>query len=179
MAAYSPACHAPAAIGLLDIKIAVPYNGSLTTLGHTEDQTQLQTRGYHVDVPGDRNGGHSGPPIEIQQIGEVMHCRLVLSSFNQTGINLALTRAVRTTNGVIAQSEVGQFLMTSKAMRLLLHASTDANTKNFWCALLIDPFEVGAGTKYSSWVLPFQCHRPPCGHGKANILYDTNSDAYS
>jgi len=102
-----------------------------------------------------------------------------LSSYLQSSVDLVRERAIMSTAGTIDQDDVGEFLMTDNAFRLLLHAKEPTDTFNFWCAIPREPIRVGDGPKYSEWAMSFECHRPPCGHGKANILWDRNSDAYA
>lgn len=179
MAAYSPACHAPARTGLVDIKIAFPFTGTLVQLGHATDMIQYHKQPFYHDVPGDRNGGHQGPPIESQFLGEIIDISFSLSSFAAAGITLLEKRGLLTTVGTIPQDVIGDFVMTTTSMRLLLHTEATGDTRNFWCAIPRQPYQVAVGTKFSEWIFGFQCHRPPCGHAKANIIEDANSDAYA
>lgn len=179
MADYSPTCHPQHFYGLCDIKVAVPFNGSLVALGTATDQINISRRLFYADIQGDRNGGHQGPPIETQDLGEIWTVNMSLSSFNKTAIALLQTRAVRATNGVVLQSEVGLMILKEKSIRLLLDFPSASDTQNFWCAIVREPIQVGVGTKHSEWMLGFECHRPPCGHAKANIIWDRNNDAYA
>ena len=179
MADYSPACHAPKKLGLIDVKVAIPFTGTLLQLGHFVDNVEIHERDYVHDVHGDRNGGHEGPPIESQILGRIVSVSGVMSSWNASNMATYLNNGSFATPWTILQSEVGQFLLTTKSMRLLLH-TTDANdTRNFWCAIAREPIRMGGGTMHTEYFVSWECHRAPCGHAKANILWDTNSDAYS
>ncbi len=177
--AYSPVCLPQKKTGLIDIKIAVPFSGSLTQLGRATDQIRQSRRTFYHDVPGDANGGHQGPPIETQFLGEIWSVSMSLSTWNPTAINLLQTMACMATQGVVTQAEIGALVMTAKSIRLLLDTSDSGDVRNYWCALVREPIQIEVGTKYSEWVVGFECHRPPCGHAKAGIIYDADAAAYS
>ena len=176
---YNPACHAPGRTGLVDIQVGIPFSAALATLGHATDVIDTQERAFYHDVPGDRNGGPQGPPIEIQYLGGIYVINFRLSSYNATTIALLRKRSINATLGVVLQSEIGDFMLTTNGIRLLLMTEAAGDVRNFWTCLVREPIQVGAGTKYSEWVFSFEAHRPPCGHAKAGILMDSDSDAFS
>jgi len=175
---YAPTCHPQKTIGLVDIKIASPFNGTLLPLGTATDYINPEERVYYHNVPGDRNGGREGPPIEIQDLGRIVTVNFSLTSFTQANVDIVRARAA-TTLGVMTQAEVGQFILGSKAFRLLLDTPAAEDVRNYWCAIAREPIGVGLGTKYAEWVMSFECHRPPCGHPKTDILWDLNRDAFA
>lgn len=178
MADYDPACHSPHATGLVDIKIASPFDGVLQQLGHATDIIDIANRPFYLDVPGDRNGGPQGPPINIQFLGRIVVVSFALSSYDVDVCDVVEKLAVENTSGLIEQSMIGQFVMESRAMRLLLHTLDPDDTRNFWCAIPREPIRMGFGTKYNEKMFVFECHRPPCSSVADGILWDRQSDAF-
>lgn len=167
---YSIQCHPVTRAGLTNILVAVPYNGQLMHLGHATDQIDIQSRPYLLDVPGDRNGGSQGPPIEIQYLGQVYIISFTLSSF--VGATVAyLQDWCQTVSGQVAQADVGQFVMSTKSVRLLLEAPS--STTNFVCCIPREPIRFGVGTKYTEFAFQFEAHRAPCGHASAGVIWNT------
>lgn len=176
--AYSSPCHAFQKTGLIHVKIAYPFNGTLVSLGTAHDQIQVTERKFWHEAKSDAGGGQNGPPQELQYLGEIHVVRMRLAGW--TGSSVALLRKLtNTTLGTIDQAQVGAFMLTSSSVRLLLDTPSAGDAMNYWCAMPEQPMEIGVGTKYSEWDIQFTCHRPPCGHAKAGILVDTNVNAYS
>jgi hypothetical protein len=61
--------------GKATIRVNTGSAGVLETVGYTRNGADLTTEGFWIDVPGDENGGDSGPPIEIQYVGEMARVR--------------------------------------------------------------------------------------------------------
>lgn len=182
---YSLTCHPVVKTGAHDIYIASPFSGSLVPLGIATDGVRYQNHPYYIDVHGDRNGGHQGPPIEKQYLGEIVIVSFTLSSYTKANVETVRRRGMISTNGSIPQSSIGDFIMTGASMRLLLKTELAGDVRNFWCAVPIQAHEVTEGTKFSEWSMAFECHRPPCGHPKFNaqtgvgILEDQDVAAYT
>src|SRR5690554_6659069 len=66
------------------IRVNTGSEGALETLGYTRDGVQISEQVYTEDVPGDQNGGTSGPPIDIQYFGEFHIVRLELTKWDPT-----------------------------------------------------------------------------------------------
>lgn len=176
---YSLTCHPTVKTGAHDIYVASPFNGTLQPLGVSTDGVRYQNHPYYLDVHGDRHGGHQGPPIEKQYLGEIVIISFTLSSYTAATIELVRKRGMLASNGVVPQTAIGDFMMTTASMRLLLRTELEADVRNFWCAIPIQAHEVTEGTKFSEWGMAFECHRPPCGHPKAGILEDKVWGAYA
>lgn len=176
--AYSSPCVAHQYIGLVHVKIAYPFTGTLVTLGVAHDQIQISEQKFWHEAHSDANGGMSGPPTEIQYLGEIHTVRMRLAGYTSSSVNL-LRKLTNTTLGTVDADEPGVFQLTSNSVRLLLDTPSAGDALNYWCALPQTPMEIGIGTKYSEWDIQFTCHRPPCGHAKAGILRDANIAAYS
>jgi hypothetical protein len=176
---YSLTCHPTYKTGAHDIYFASPFSGSLLALGVATDGVRYQNHPYYIDVHGDRNGGHQGPPIEKQYLGEIVIVSFSLTTFNSSNLETLRKRGMLATNGTVPQTAIGDFMLTAASMRLLLKTELAADVRNFWCAVPIQAHEVTEGTKFSEWSLSFECHRPPCGHPKAGILEDKDYAAYA
>lgn len=181
-------CHPTHKTGAHDIWFASPWYGALLPLGVSTDGIRYQSHPYYIDVHGDRNGGHQGPPIEKQYLGEIVIISFSLTTYHRANLETVRKRGVLATNGVVPQAAVGDFLLGAAAMRLLLRTEVEADIRNFWCAIPVQAQEVTEGSKFSEWSLSFECHRAPCGavisgasvaHPKAGILEDKNWAAYS
>lgn len=175
--AYSPGCFDPIIVGEVDIKIATPSDGgTLTQLGTAYDMIQVQKQAFWHDVHSDRNGGPQGPPVEVQFLGEIAMVRFQLSNVNPTGYALLKKWGSATaTAGTVLQSEVGALQLKTKGVRLLLETAAAGDIRNFVCCLPRQPIELGIGTKYSQVSFGFTAYRAPCGHSKANIIYDQDA----
>ena len=176
--AYSVPCIAHVNVGLIHVKIAYPFNSTLVTLGIAHDQIQISEQKFFHEAHSDANGGQSGPPTELQYLGEIHTVRMRLAAFTASSVNL-LRKLTNTTLGTIDQAQIGAFQLTNYSVRLLLDTPTESDALNYLCAMPQTPMEIGVGTKYSEWDVQFTCHRPPCGHAKAGILRDANINAYS
>lgn len=168
---YSLTCHPTYRVGAYDIWVASPFSSALVPLGISTDGVRYQNHPYYVDVFGDRNGGPQGPPIEKQYLGEIVIVSFTLSTFNEANVNLVRKRGMLSTNGTVPQDVVGDFILTTKSMRLCLKGET--GVRNFWCAVPIQAHEITEGTKFSEWSMMFECHRPPCGHPYAQVMEDS------
>ena len=185
---YSLTCHPTYKTGAHEILIASPWNASLNALGVATDGIRYQNHPYYTEVHGDRNGGHQGPPIEKQYLGEIVIISFNLSSWNASTFGTLRKRGVLSTAGNIPQASIGDFMLGAASMRLLLKTENSADVRNFWCAIPIQAMEVTEGSKFSEWSLSFECHRAPCGyvsglnwvaHPKAGILEDQDAAAFS
>lgn len=179
MAEFNPACHQAYTTGLVDIQVANPWSGPLKQLGHSTDGISVSERTFYDDIHGDRNGGQSGPPVEIQFLGKIASIRLRLSTFNRLCAEQLRTRGGVVANaGRIDQCEIGKFLLhPGRAMRLTLHTKLPEDTMNFYACILRDAVEHNMGTKHTEYHFAFEAHRAPCSFGGyQGILWDRNSD---
>lgn len=156
----------PRVAGACLIRIATlsSASGALQSLGYTRNYGETRKEAFHLDIPGDERGGDDGPPIDIQYLGEIAIVRLELTKWDDTVANLVRARVDGATAG---QPAAAGSLMFSAAlsMRLLLHSPIDP--RNFPVAIPRNPIEIGRGTKYSSLICEFECHKNDGG-----ILYN-------
>lgn len=172
---YAPPCYRPKSTGLIHIKVASPTTGTLLNLGEAYDMVDTEDRAFFHDVHSDRNGGPQGSPVEVQYLGAMIVINFTLSMFNQTTVELLHQRGVNVTPGTIAQNEIGQFMLQDKSVRLLLDTNNPLDVRNYPCCLVRDPIRVGSGTKFSQYVFSFTAYRGPCGHPKADVLWDKDA----
>jgi len=157
--------------GLVTVKITVP-GGSIQTLGEQSDMTEIREQAFFHNVPGDRNGGPQGPPIEVQWLGSIAIIRCDLSSWDATVVDSLRKRAVNATLGTTIQTEVGKLMLDSNGIRLTLDCAT--RPLNFPCCIVREPIQYGKGTKFSTMAVEFEAHKKPSG-AKAGVLFDTDT----
>jgi hypothetical protein len=149
------------------VKIAADTSAPLT-LGQTRNYAEVTHEAFFLDVPGDANGGDDGPPIEVQYLGEISRVRCELTKWDKTTADVVRRRSkAQTTAGTPGTAGTLMFGGTN-VMRLLLNNANDV--RNFNRAIPRMPIEIGRGTKYSTLVCEFECHKDSNG-----VLY--NADA--
>ena len=152
--------------GACEIKVAT-NGGSLQSLGYTRNFADVTKEAFWVDVPGDENGGDEGPPIEIIYLGEIARVRLELTKWDATVAAIVKARLSGGTAGTPGSTGTAMFA-GSKDLRLLLNAANDP--RNFPRAIPRGSIEIGRGSKYSTLVCEFECHKDGSG-----VLYNTTT----
>lgn len=153
--------------GKVTVKVGTGSAGALETLGCTRNGADLVTEGFWIDVPGDENGGDSGPPIDIQYLPEMARVRIELTKFDQD----VLTKVMRKLNtgsktaGTIATAGTFVFL-NSLFYRLVLDCATQP--RNFPVAVPRAPTQRNMGTRFTMKVLEFDCY----AHPNTGVLWD-------
>ena len=140
--------------------------GTFQKLGETADEIHISMQQSNYPVPGDRNGGRAGDPIEEQFMSMVANCNLELSVFDPDVAN-ALLRAggLMATPGLVAQSSVGGFLRKARSYMFKFRATTNpARSVFFPCAVLQQGHILGGGTKFEMFRASLSMHRSPPGH---------------
>ena len=163
--------------GPATIKIAILAGGSgaLQELGFTQNGVFLTSQTFTENVPGDENGGDSGPPIEIQYMGEIYRVRLELTKWDATVAEHLKARFRGATSGT-PPTAGGLVFAGNGYFRLCCHynaggTSPVPSADNFPCATMIgEPIELNKGTKWSRLVLDFICYK----HPTSGILRDTS-----
>jgi len=151
--------------GLATIKI----DGEI--LGYTRNGADITKEAFFLDVPGDEHGGDDGPPIEIQYLGELCRVRLEMTKYDNTVADAVRRRCKDQTagqpysNGVLAGE-----LMFGDAQYVRLTIDCPRQPRNFPVAVPRQPIELNRGTKYSTLICEFECHR----NQSTGILYDAN-----
>lgn len=145
--------------GLATIKVCTT-GGSLATLGYTINGAEITEDIMTEMVHGDENGGESGPPIDIQYMGEVHTIRLTLTKYDETVLNTIRAGLAGGTAGTPGTSGSLYFQGTAY-WRLLIHS---VNTpRNYLCAVFTEAKEVNLGTKHSKAIVTAKCYRASAG----------------
>lgn len=152
--------------GLAIVKIQVPA-GSLETLGYSRNGVTVSEEAHHLDVPGDENGGDEGPPVDVQILGETARVRLELTKIDTAVADKIRARVAAGTAGTPPTAGTLMF-GGSKAIRLLIHSTT--SPINFPRAFPRNAIELNRGTKYSTFVCEFECHKDGSG-----VLYNSTT----
>lgn len=149
--------------------------GQWTEIGQSMDATDIREIPYHHNVPGDKNGGNQGPPIEVQYLGSTVRISMELSRFNNSAIDTLRKFAALANQGTIDQPAVGALLLQSAALRIYLDAQFSPLPLNFPCCIVREPVSFNAGTKFSAMRIEFEAHRHPV----TNVLYNSSGPPVS
>ena len=142
---------------------------TLEDLGYTVNGADITHEVMMDDIPGDQNGGDSGPPIDIQYYGQIARVRLEMSKWDTTVLHKLVPRLHTAGAGALAAMNtqtVGTLVAGgAAAFRLvLIPATAGAGTGpmvgpiNFSIAVPRGPMEVNKGSKWARLVLDFECH---------------------
>lgn len=154
--------------GLTLIKVGTGGGGTLEDLGYTRNGAETTKEAFWLDVPGDENGGDEGPPVEIQFLGEIARVRLELTKYDPLILEKVAARVAGITAGTVSASDVGVLMFNaSKSIRLALANSN--MPRNFPRAIPRGAIELNRGTKFSTALLEFECHKNGSG-----VLYNTS-----
>lgn len=152
--------------GLTTVKVQFS-GGSLETLGYTRNGAEVGEHAYYEDVHGDENGGDSGPPIDIQYLGQIAIIRIDCTKFEIAVINKIRARLKSGTVGT--PGTPGTFMFADdKSFRFLLDNTNDP--RNFTRCICRDEIGSNTGTKYQSWSLVIEAHKDGSG-----VLWNTTT----
>ena len=125
-------------------------------LGYTRNGADTTDEAYWLDVPGDENGGDDGPPIDIQYLGEISRVRLELTKWDETIANKLRARLKGAAAGQI--DGVGT-LVARLSKSFVLEIDSPALSRTYYRAIPRMPIEMNRGTKFSTLVCEFECHK--------------------
>jgi len=154
--------------GKATIRLSTGSSGLLETLGYTRNGADVSSETFWIDVPGDENAGDSGPPIEIQYVGEMARVRLEMTKWDA----LVMAKVVKKLNsntkvwGAIATPGTFVF-MNNLHYRLVVDTPTDP--RNFYVAVPRAPTQRNCGVRFAMKVLEFDCYKNDAG-----VLWDSN-----
>src|SRR5262245_32056602 len=138
----TPQNHGKAAI-LVD----TGSSNALELLGYTRNGADVSTEGFWIDIPGDENGGDSGPPIEIQYLPEMARVRLEFTKFDQTVMDKVL-RKLNTLTKVAGSIGVAGTFVFANAYSFRLVIDTPTQPRNFWRAVPRAPTQRNMGVRF-------------------------------
>lgn len=153
--------------GAVQIKTGTGSASALEVLGYTINGARITENAYFSDVPGDENGGNEGPPIDVQYFGQVDFIRLELSKYDPA----VWAKIVPLLKGGTAGSAgtVGTLVFSGSAdFRVLLLGSNF--TRNYLRCIPRQPQDINVGSKFSTLVLEFECHKDGSG-----VLWNTTT----
>lgn len=152
-------------------------------LGELADELYIPMEQGTNPVPGDRNGGRNGDPIEEQFLYQNAKFELELSVFDpDVAAALQTAGGLLTTPGTIPQNVIGGFLRKDRCYRFTFRPIiTVARAKNFPCVMVQQAHILGGGTKFEMFRGSFSAHRAPPdhwggtgAHSKPNVLFDSD-----
>ena len=147
--------------GLAAIKLNTA-SGSLELLGYSRDGVQIVYESFLHDVPGDENGGESGPPIEQQILGIIARIRMSLTKYDEAVLKKVEALARSNSANWGSPPPPGTLLInTTNSYRVLIH--TPVSPRNFPMAIPSAPIEVNKGTKYSEAILEWTAYKNQSG----------------
>lgn len=142
---------------------------ALESLGYSIDGVTIEEEMFHEDVPGDQNGGTSGPPIDVQYFGEIHRVRMELSSWDSSVADKILAKLYGGTAGVLGAA--GSLMGAGGLYYRLLLLTTNLPRNYVRAFLRGQPVEINKGTKYSRLVLNWECH----ASGVSGTVYNTTT----
>jgi hypothetical protein len=157
---------------------AAPANGTdayatLWKLGELEDDVEPTVTDFTLPVPGDRNGGSAGAPIEKQSFASAENFSLTLSRWDKDVYQLLKSQGglKSNTNYAWPLVNMGSLLLRDRSFRVLLMPSkaytpiSDVSmVKNYPCCTLEGDYGMSQSTKYSRLSLRIMAQRTPEGH---------------
>ncbi|MDE2102951.1 MAG: hypothetical protein KGL39_37250 [Patescibacteria group bacterium] len=153
--------------------VAVGATGAALTamsyLGYTRNGAQVQSQGFFEDIPGDQYGGESGPPVDIQYMGEIAIVRLMLTKFDWTVLETVMPRLAGGTAGV--PGVAGSLLFGGSYTYRVLIQSTIGPVFNFPVCVPREPYELNRGTKFSELAFVFTAYAVP----GTSLLWNTTA----
>jgi len=157
--------------GATPVSVGTGSGGTLEPLGYTRDGCSLTFESFVYEVHSDDYGGESGPPIDIQYMGETVRIRLELTKYDEAvadKIRCRLRGGTAGTVGATGSLMLSSNGVTSLAYRICLISTT--RPLNFPICVFKEPIEINKGTKFSTLVLDGTAYRNSSG-----LLWDTTT----
>lgn len=124
-------------------------------LGYSMDGVQIIEQAFTEDIPGDENGGISGPPIDVQYFGEIHIVRFEMTKWDDAVLAPVRSRLLAGTAGSIGT--VGTLYAADSKMFSLGIASTN-RSRTYSGAIPREANSHNKGTKFSRQELVFHCY---------------------
>src|SRR3972149_3350399 len=107
--------------GLATIKVDTGGSHALETLGYTINGVEVTKNAHNLPVYTDENGGDSGPPTDVQQMGEHHIVTMHLSKWDEAFLEKIRPRLYGGTAGTVGAA--GSLLQGGSLFyRLLIHS---------------------------------------------------------
>jgi len=156
------------------VSIAQPLTPTeFSALGWTRNGVNTTDESFFVNVPGDQYGGDEGPPIDVQYMGSLVRLRLELTKWDDIVANLIRQRTADNMTDAIPRVSMAGYaaipgtLMIGGSQCMIVQlqgihpVSGVTTTALFPLAIPREAIEINHGTKYSTFVCGFECHRDP------------------
>lgn len=157
----------PQVAGACAVYIALPSvnSGNPQLLGYTRNGAQIREETFHLNVPGDQNGGDEGPPIEVQQLGMVAHIVIELTKWDKTIADHIRKQADGATLGtpVAAGSLMFSASLGWRVTLVPLSGTGIGQPLNFPRCITRQPRELNLGSKFSTMFVEFEAHEDGSG----------------
>jgi hypothetical protein len=136
--------------GLVTVKADTGSAHSLETLGYTENGVEIQENMFTYDVHGDENGGDQGPPIDVQNMGQVDIIRMTFTKWDDAVMAKIRPTAYGGTAGT-SPTAGALAIQGSGTFRLLIDGVNF--DRNYTTVIFREAKELNVGTKHSKAVV--------------------------
>ena len=165
--------------GFADIQVAVQGTNYLD-LGTTRDGAQITSDGFFLDIHNDENGGESGPPVEIQYMGETAKIRLELTKYDPDVAAKIEDHYANSGNAPGTPGMPGMLMFTASQLSVGnggsiglkiscttvikgLGTSATPITRTYARCVIHDAIEVNRGSKFSTFTLTVTAYKDAAG----------------
>lgn len=156
--------------GKTQIQVDTGDAHAMERLGWTRGGVETVKEAFWIDVPGDEHGGDEGPPVDVQYIGEIARVRMELTKYDPDVLAKIMRRLWDESATAGTPKTPGTLVFgNTRAFRLLLYSITSGMRRNFPRAFPRMPVELNRGTKFSTLVMEWECHKNGSG-----VLYNTS-----
>lgn len=129
--------------GLATIKMGIAA-AATASVGYTENGVEITEVNYPYDVNTDENGGDAGPPVDVQEMGEVHIIRLLMTKWDETVMDTIRAINVGMTAGDL-------HIANGKYFRVLINSVL--RPRNYPTCIIREPREINKGTKHSKLMI--------------------------
>jgi hypothetical protein len=171
--------------GLATIQVDTGNSHALETLGYSINGVEIEENIFTLPVHGDEHGGDSGPPIDIQYLGQVDTVRMELTKYDLAVLDKLRARLWNSgftapTAGQVLSANIGSlFFAGSFTFRLTIDCANSGYDRDYIKVIFQESISENRGVKHSVPRLTATCYREPSpGAGSARV-YDSSVVAIS
>jgi hypothetical protein len=136
--------------GLASVKVDSGVANAIELIGYTENGVEIQENQFTYDVHGDENGGDQGPPIDVQNLGQVDIIRMTFTKWDDAIMAKIRPAAKGGTAGTVP-TPGALAIQGSGTFRLLIDAPNF--DRNYTTVIFREAKEMNVGTKHSKAVI--------------------------
>lgn len=133
--------------------VLVKYNA--VSLGYSRDGVQIRIEPKWADIFSDDFGGQGGAPADVQLLGAIAIVTAELVKYDKAEVHKLSAFEKAGTAGVLPQ--LGTLMRQESEMAVLLLDGKNENW-TFDQAFMRQAQEVNKGTKFSTFVVGWECH---------------------